>query len=105
MLLIGWNVLRGTALSMTRQRGWKREIMVPRTMATIHDPFDRVGPAEPSNFQDGSGAVYTLLSVQSPLLPPKGGPDKALHSSKVFGVVIRRKADFQAACEANSSQS
>ncbi len=55
-----------------------------------YDPLDRVGRAEPSNYEDGSGAVYTPSSVQSSHLPPKGGADKALYSPKVFGVVVRR---------------
>ncbi len=55
-----------------------------------YDPLDRVGRAEPSNCEDGSSAVYTPSLVQSPLLPPKGGADKALYSPKVFGVVVRR---------------
>ncbi len=53
-----------------------------------YDPLDRVGQAEPSNHEDGSGAVYTPSTVQSPLLPPKGGADKALYGPKVFGVVV-----------------
>ncbi len=40
-----------------------------------------------------------------PLLPPKGGADKAPYSRKVFGPVVRRKVDFQGACQADSSQS
>ncbi len=31
-----------------------------------YDPLDRVGRAEPSNYKDGSGAVYKPSSVQSP---------------------------------------
>ncbi len=52
-----------------------------------YDPLDRVGRAETNNCEDGSGAVYTSL-VQSLLLPPKGGADKAMYSPKVFGVVV-----------------
>ncbi len=47
----------------------------------------------------------TLLPVQCHLLPPKGGADMVLYSPKVFGVVDRWKADFQGACQADSSQS
>ncbi len=55
-----------------------------------YDQLDRVGRTESNNCEDGRGAVYTLLSVQSPFLPPKGGADKALYDHKVFGVVVRR---------------
>ncbi len=55
-----------------------------------YDPLNRVGLAEPSNCEDGSGAVYTPSSVHSPLLPLEGGADKALYSPEVFGVVVRR---------------
>ncbi len=54
-----------------------------------YDPLDRVSWAEPSNCEDGSGAVYTPSSVQFLLLPPKGGADKTLYGPKVFGVVVR----------------
>ncbi len=69
-----------------------------------YDPLDRVCRTELSNNKDGSGAVYTPLLVQSPLVPPKGGADKALNRPKVLGVVVWWKADFQGACQADSSQ-
>ncbi len=40
-----------------------------------------------------------------PSLLHKGGADKALYSPTVFGVVVWRKADFQGACQLDSSQS
>ncbi len=67
--------------------------------------MDRVGRAEPSNLEDGNGAVYTTSLVQSPLLLPKEGADKALYNPKVLGVMVRQKADFQGVCQTNSSQS
>ncbi len=42
----------------------------------------------PSNYKDGSGAVYMPSLVLSPFLPPKGGSDNALYSPKVFWVVV-----------------
>ncbi len=44
--------------------------------------------------------IYVIL-----YLPHKGGASKALYSPKIFGVVVWWKADFQGACEADSSQS
>ncbi len=70
-----------------------------------YDLFDRVGQAKPSNCEDGSGTVYTPSSVPSPSFRLKGGADKTLYSNKVFGAVVRRKADLQGACEVDSSQS
>ncbi len=70
-----------------------------------YGPWDRVSRTEPSNYEDGNGAVDTPLLVQFLLLPPRGGVDKALYSLKVFGVMVWRKADFQGAWRVNSSQS
>ncbi len=59
-----------------------------------YDPLDRVNWTEPSNHEDGSGAVYTPSLVHSPLFSPKGGGDKELPSLEVFGIVVRQKANF-----------
>ncbi len=47
--------------------------------------------------------LFTCHCIQSPLLP-KGGGDQALYSPKVLEAVVRRKADFQGACQTDSSQ-
>ncbi len=58
-----------------------------------HDLLDRASRTEPSYHKDGCGNVYLQLSVQFPLISPKGGGDKALHSHEVVRVVIQWKAD------------
>ncbi len=55
-----------------------------------YDLLDRVSQAEPSNYEDGSGAVYTPSSVQSLLLSPKGGADK-VYSLKYLGLWFDEK--------------
>ncbi len=67
--------------------------------------LNRVSQTESSNYGDGSSALYTPLSVQSPLFLPKGGADKALYSPKVFGIRVRWKTNFQGACQVDSSRS
>ncbi len=53
---------------------------IPMLEWKVNITLDQVSRTEPSNYKDRSGAVYTPLSVQSLLFPPKGGADKALHS-------------------------
>ncbi len=47
---------------------------------------------------------YSLLLIQSHLLSPKCGGDKARYSPEVFEVVVWWKANFQGACHVDSSQ-
>ncbi len=71
-----------------------------------YDPLDWVGWTEPSNYEDGSGAVYMSSSILPPPCHlPKGGADKTLYSPKVFGVVVWWKTDFQGSCQVDGSQS
>lgn len=67
--------------------------------------MDRVCQAEPTNTENGSGAVYMPLLVQPPLFLPKRSGDKALYSPEVPRAVIQWEVDFQGTCLENSSQS
>ncbi len=51
-----------------------------------YDPLDRVGQAEPSNCEDGNGAVYMPSSVQSPSFRLKGEQIRFCTALKYLGL-------------------
>ncbi len=60
-----------------------------------YDPLDQVGRAEPSNCEDGSGAVYTPSSIQSPTFCLKGEQIRPCTALRYLGLWFDGKLSFK----------